>query len=460
MNETNNTTTALNDTGEQNRATPQIKPKRYDVKCLDCDTIPSFALFGDTAIYCKKHAEPNMVDVNNKHCIKCDTQSSYGLIGDVATHCKQHAEPDMINVVSKRCVLCDKHPTFGLIGDAPSCCSEHAKPNMIDVKHKKCIACDKIPYFGLVGDAPTHCKTHADPNMIDVKNKHKCLKCNKQPNFGLPGDAPSYCIKHAKPNMINVNSKRCDDNGCKISVRYGIPGNNASKCATHKKKNMIANPKTKCISDGCKEIALYGTNKKQQHCEGHRAENEINLIERECTSCKLSYILNKDNLCYNCDSVNGIKMRLRKQNQIKAYLDQNKFEYVSCDKMIDDGDCDKMRPDFLFDCGTHFLILEVDEDQHKSRLCECEITRMMNIANILYMPVIFIRYNPDEYKIGDEKIDPTFFTRIKELHKYLKHYMKPNTVEKFGMLSVIYIYYNNYDKTKAVPQTLIGIDKL
>ncbi len=44
------------------------------------------------------------------------------------------------------------------------------------------------------------------------------------------------------------------------------------------------------------------------------------------------------------------------------------------------------------------VIVEIDEDQHKQYTPECEQTRMLNIAQALGQPVIFIRYNPDAYR--------------------------------------------------------------
>ena len=59
---------------------------------------------------------------------------------------------------------------------------------------------------------------------------------------------------------------------------------------------MIYEPRKKCKEKNCKEIALYGLNT-QIHCEKHKENNEYNLIEKECSSCKLLMILNEKNLC-------------------------------------------------------------------------------------------------------------------------------------------------------------------
>lgn len=86
------------------------------------------------------------------------------------------------------------------------------------------------------------------------------------------------------------------------------------------------------------------------------------------------------------------------------YLDANEFEYISCDTIVEQGECFKYRPDFLIDCNTHFVVLEIDENQHKDRADECETVRMMiNIFQSLGMPTKFIRYNPDKYRVNKER---------------------------------------------------------
>jgi hypothetical protein len=56
---------------------------------------------------------------------------------------------------------------------------------------------------------------------------------------------------------------------------------------------------------------------------------------------------------------------------------------LSSDKVVNEGECLKYRPDFVFAGEKHYVILEVDENQHRNyeELCEC--TRMKNIAEEL-----------------------------------------------------------------------------
>ncbi len=76
------------------------------------------------------------------------------------------------------------------------------------------------------------------------------------------------------------------------------------------------------------------------------------------------------------------------------------------DKKIEDG-CSKRRPDFLLDMGSHIIIVEVDENQHRDYGSNCETKRLMQISvDLQERPIVFIRFNPDDYiKLDGTKID-------------------------------------------------------
>jgi hypothetical protein len=51
------------------------------------------------------------------------------------------------------------------------------------------------------------------------------------------------------------------------------------------------------------------------------------------------------------------------------------------------------------------IIVEVDESQHANYDCSCENKRLMELSQDLqHRPIIFIRFNPDEYELEGEKI--------------------------------------------------------
>ena len=72
------------------------------------------------------------------------------------------------------------------------------------------------------------------------------------------------------------------------------------------------------------------------------------------------------------------------------------------DKKIKDG-CSRRRPDLLLDLGYQIIIIEIDENQHSDYDCSCENKRIMELSKDLdHRPIIFIRFNPDDY-LDDNK---------------------------------------------------------
>jgi len=104
--------------------------------------------------------------------------------------------------------------------------------------------------------------------------------------------------------------------------------------------------------------------------------------------------------CARCSEYLTKKLHLRKQRQVKSWLDAHPElrNYISYDRQLDGGSCGKERPDVVWDCTTHYVLLEVDEHQHQDRPCECEQVRMVNVTQGLGLPCIWVRYNPDEFK--------------------------------------------------------------
>jgi hypothetical protein len=211
---------------------------------------------------------------------------------------------------------------------------------------------------------------------------------------------------------------------------------------------MIVNPKRKCSL--CKEPAIYGVGVPVR-CEQHKEPDDLNHVERTCVSCNLTMILNKDDKCQYCDPNEFNKTRLAKQNRVKQWLDANDIEYDSCDRRIENGQCFDYRPDFMFDCGTHMVVLEIDENQHKERAELCECVRMVNIFQSFGMPTKFVRYNPDPYRMEESKKDPTFNTRMKLLKEHLRYAFDDPPV---APLSVKHLYFDNQEATGFEPVEL------
>ena len=74
------------------------------------------------------------------------------------------------------------------------------------------------------------------------------------------------------------------------------------------------------------------------------------------------------------------------------------------DKIVNGG-CSKRIPDLLLYLGYQIVIIKIDENQHIDYDCSCDNKRLMELSqNLKHRPIIFIRFNPEEYEKDDETI--------------------------------------------------------
>jgi hypothetical protein len=429
------------------------------VKCIDCDKRAYFNVIGcSIGLYCKTHATPDMVNVISKTCVDCDKRASFNVIGcSIGLYCKTHATPDMVNVISKTCVDCDKQASFNVIGCSIGLyCKTHAKPDMIDIIHKKCIDCDKRASFNVIGcSIGLYCKTHAKPDMICVTSK-KCIDCDKHASFNVIGSkSVLYCKTHAKPDMICITHKKCID--CDTRASYGFPMQKPTHCACHRQVGMLPHPRSKCKTDDCKEFAFFGYTR-QVACEKHALSDMYNLVERPCVNCGLLEVLDSSNFCGNCHDFVVKRQHLAKQRDVFHYLEAHGQQAEQKDRRIDNGACGNERPDWIChgsNDARHTVVLEIDEDQHKSNQCSCEIARMINISQSIGMPTLFIRYNPDSFKDHNGKNAKISDMKRKELLlKWIEHCKTLHPTSSADFLRVIYLFYDGFNPNNVSIQSI------
>ena len=135
-----------------------------------------------------------------------------------------------------------------------------------------------------------------------------------------------------------------------------------------------------------------------------------------------------------------------------------KFSWVT-DKKIQDG-CSSKRPDLLLDLGYMVIVIEIDENQHRNYDTTCENTRLMTISKDLnHRPMVFIRFNPDSYKVLNKTVSSCWTTnkngicvvnkskekewieRLKTLCDKIEYYIKPEN--KIGKtVELINLYFD------------------
>jgi hypothetical protein len=440
-----------------------------DKKCVVCKIKqPVFNIKDKTnATHCGDCKEPSMVNVKDKKCVVCKTRiPTFNLDGQSkATHCGDCKESSMIDVKSKKCIICKlKRPNFNLDGQSNAThCGDCKEPSMVDVKHPKCVICKlKIPTFNLKEKSKaTHCSDCKESSMVNVIDK-KCVICKiKIPTFNLDGQSKAtHCGDCKESSMIDVKSKKCIEKGCRKRAYYAQSASIPQYCANHKKIGMFSEPRKKCQIDNCVEMAIFGITK-PEHCEKHKKEDDYNFAERECIKCKNIDILNRNGICINFCSLEEkdrlMKKYVKKHEEsigllLKAEIDLN---LTYRDQIIEQS-CSKKRPDFVYHCGTHILIIEVDEDQHKSYRCTAygdnkegrikgEQIRMFEIAQSFDgLPVIFLRYNPDNFKL-DGKIQkyPT-----SKRHDLLIKWVRMCIRSKYSKgFTVKYLFYDDFKES-------------
>jgi hypothetical protein len=170
--------------------------------------------------------------------------------------------------------------------------------------------------------------------------------------------------------MINVKDKTCIHPNCKTRPVYNIQG---------------------------ESIGLY--------CSIHKLPNMVDVKHKTCKTylCSTQVTEKYDGYCLFCYMHTFPDKPVSRNYKTKEYsvvdFVKTQFENVNwtTDKRVYDG-CSKRRPDMLLDLGYQIIIIEIDENQHIEYDCSCENKRIMEISQDLgHRPIVFIRFNPDEY---------------------------------------------------------------
>ena len=280
---------------------------------------------------------------------------------------------------------------------------------MYNVKSKTCIYenCKTLPVYGLEIGKATHCNSHKTENMYDVKNK-TCIyeNCKSQPSYGTYQSGKIHCSKHFDKK-------------------------------TEWKLTTCSN---------CKGISIWSKtgNSPYEFCDNCVPDNYKSQLAGTCINCNLTnLLLDSDKKCLlSCSDIHKDRMKYS-ENEMLEKFKIKKWDFVN-DKTVSSG-CSLRRPDFIFDLGSLILIIENDENQHKSRPCECEQTRMIQIyQDYGGVPVHFIRFNPDKYK--SNKVADSLPKRLSFLCDIITKIKKDKIFfTKYPHLSVSYLYYDNYD---------------
>lgn len=358
-------------------------------KCIVCHQDKVISLFPKDRNQCKD-------------CKNSKRKCEHGVTKYTCTSCRPEL---LLNINSttqtKICNACKETKTlnnFDLFSNKCKACKyknslcEHGK------EKRKCKEC-KGSQICMHGKLKSICKDcHGSSICEHNKIRINCVDCNGS-QICEHGKIRCRCKEcHGSSicehNKIRINCVDC--NGSQICIHgklkyYCLDCDGSQICIHQKKKKdcIECTPSLKCEHNKFKHACII--------CNPNLA----------CSDCGLIYV-DKTTFCYplcegcfsfkypNHEKVTRYKIKERYLvDELKKRLDGYNIEMI-CDKVIFGG-CSMKRPDILIDCLTYSIIIECDENQHKTNY-ECENKRIMQLfMDLGNRPLVVIRFNPDSY---------------------------------------------------------------
>ena len=257
--------------------------------------------------------------------------------------------------------------------------------------------------------------------------------------------------------MVNVKSKTCIHEGCKTIPNYNVEGETkALYCSVHKLEGMVDVKSKTCIHEGCKTQPNYNVEgeTKTLYCSVHKLEGMVDVKHKTCKSewCLTRVQEKYDGYCLFCYMHLFPDKPVSRNYKTKEYavVEYIKKRFPSlnwiADKIINGG-CSKRRPDLLLDLGYQIVIIEVDENQHIDYDCSCQNKRIMELSQDLgHRPIVFIRFNPDDYE-KDGKIISSCWGQDKKGITVVKKSKKEEWNQRLNVLENHINYWINPENT-------------
>ena len=307
------------------------------------------------------------------------------------------------------CEKCPKTACFNFPGQKPGIrCAEHRTPGMMNVIQKNCEheGCLKQPCYNLPNEHfGKFCATHKTLEMVNVRER-RCENegCLKKPFYNLPTENRGrFCASHKTDEMVNVLSGKCEYDGCFKRSNFNFEDQKLTRfCAVHKENGMIDIKTRRCNYENCMTVPVFnlpGT-KRGIFCSDHKKDGMEDVRNPRCKTPMCDIILTgKIEYCMRCSAYTFPNQPSRfktREMKLKEYLvTQYPDKTIVHDKRVE---CHLYRPDFVFDMGSHTIVIELDENQHKSYDTSCDNKRLMSIFHGLgSRPMVMIRFNPDKY---------------------------------------------------------------
>ena len=272
----------------------------------------------------------------------------------------------------------------------------------------------------------------------------------------------SYC-EHGKQKQVckacggsalclhNKRKERCKACGGSAYCEHGKFKHNCPSCG---KIPRCSHGKQKGFCRACGGFAFCIHNKRKDLCLPCGGK-------QFCPSCRLIIVQKRGTLCFSCQptpSVRSLCPEIRLAGILNQWADDGKIsKYTAWNKqnpLADPLQCGKYRVDFTFEMPSGVVLLECDEKQHSEYVKRCELVRQAEVSlGFGGLPVHWIRYNPDAFKINGTTRVTKREERESTLLRHLQLVLTRPDYEHF--VTVTYICYDNPGSTNADPDALV-----
>ena len=480
------------------------------------ENCPKKALFNYARLqipkFCEDHKLLYMIDITNNHCLLCIKRPIYNYKTEKqASHCAKHKLTDMVNIITKKCVVdycmvgavfnykeepigffCCKHKTeemidvFNKVCEYENCtilasynfkdqkakyCKKHIEPNMINVHDNLCIYenCLTIANYSEPGGKKSlYCFKHKKEGMINRK-RASCIaeNCKTTAVFNYIGElVPIYCAKHKLEKMVDIHGKICEFEGCYTHPGYNYEGLNARFCSPHKLEGMVLVTGT-CIIEKCNISAKYNLEGlPAQYCSSHKSDEMINVCVKRCHTplCDVQVGNKNDGYCIRCyiymfpDKPVSVNYKTKERTVVQfiyQHFPLTLYTWIN-DKRVSGG-CSLRRPDLMLDLGYQVIMIEIDENGHGHYDELCDHRRTMELSqDIGHRPIIFIRFNPDSYKVDGVKIPSCWYANKLGLDS-IKHVKDWDN--RLTKLKLMILYWLNHKSEKTIHTEYLFFDQ-
>tara|TARA_R110001606_G_scaffold397295_1_gene573370 strand:- start:128 stop:889 length:762 start_codon:yes stop_codon:yes gene_type:complete len=181
-------------------------------------------------------------------------------------------------------------------------------------------------------------------------------------------------------------------------------------------------------------------NKEKYSCKGEGCNTTANpKYKKYCAYC-FQHLFPNDPLT--------LQIRTKtKEIKTRDYINSN-FEGFLHDKPLFVGGCDcsmRRRIDHRKLINNTLLCIETDEFQHKSYNKDDEEYRYDDIYMALSCKYIFIRFNPDNYKVDNKNINLLIEDRFERLGEEIdKQINRIEKEENDELVEIVYLYYDDF----------------